>query len=593
MLVDSRNVLICLFALGLSAISSAQDEADRKPLFGELHIHTMFSFDAYAFNTRATPDDAYNFAKGKPLKHPLGKTFQLKRPLDFMSVTDHGIFMGVISRMADETHPLSKHPIAKTINDPDPSVRSSAFSRIVALARSGDTSGPMYDPSILRDTWDEVIASANRHYEPGKFTTFIGYEWSTSDNGMNMHRNVIFKGDDAPVPFTRADSQKPEDLWMWMDGIRVDGYEALAIPHNSNKSDGRMFERETSWDTPFSRAYADQRNRNEPLVEVTQVKGTSETHPMLSPNDEFANFEIDGQRVASPIRITKFAGSYVRDSYRTGLEFQDTMGFNPYRFGLMASTDSHTGITPLFEKDYSGKLGTLDGSAEVRIAGPRNRMEYGASGLAGVWSKENTRESIYDSLRRKETWGTTGPRIIVRFFGGFDMKGVRPGAEDWIEAAYAKGVSMGGALKASDADSAPTFAVWAVKDAESANLDRIQIVKGWSQNGKSEEKVYDVSWSGDRSPDSATGKLPAVGNTVDLKTATYSNSIGAVELTGIWQDPDFNPEQNAFYYVRVLEIPTPRWNLYDEVELGKPYPADLARTLQERAYTSPIWYDHH
>jgi hypothetical protein len=314
---------------------------------------------------------------------------------------------------------------------------------------------------------------------------------------------------------------------------------------------------------------------------------------MLSPNDEFANFEIDGQRVASPIRITKFAGSYVRDAYRTGLEFQDTMGFNPYRFGLMASTDSHTGITPLFEKDYSGKLGTLDGSAEVRIAGPRNRMEYGASGLAGVWSKENTRESIYESLRRKETWGTTGPRIIVRFFGGFDMNGVTPGAEGWVEAAYAKGVSMGGALKASNVDSAPTFAVWAIKDAESANLDRIQIVKGWSQDGKSEEKVYDVSWSGDRTPDSATGKLPAVGNTVDLKTATYSNSIGAVELTGLWQDPDFNPEQNAFYYVRVLEIPTPRWNLYDEVELGKPYPADLARTLQERAYTSPIWYDHH
>jgi len=589
----SKIVAAYLLSLGLSAASLAQDAADRKPLFGELHMHTTFSFDAYAFNTRATPDDAYEFAKGKPLKHPLGKTFQLNRPLDFMAVTDHGIFMGVISKMADENHPLSKHPVAELINDADPDVRSSAFSQIVAIARSGDTSGPLHDPSILRDTWDDVIASANRHYDPGTFTTFIGYEWSTSEAGMNMHRNVIFKGDSAPVPFTRADSQKPEDLWMWMDRIRTEGHEALAIPHNSNKSDGRMFERETSWDTPFSRAYADQRNRNEPLVEVTQVKGTSETHPMLSPNDEFADFELDEMRVASPVRITKFAGGYVRDAYRTGLEFQDSKGFNPYRFGLMASTDSHTGITPLFEKDYSGKLGTLDGSPERRIAGPRARMNNGASGLAGVWSKENTRESIYESLRRKETWGTTGPRIVTRFFGGFGMNDITPGADGWIESAYEKGVPMGGELKASDANGAPTFAVWAIKDPESGNLDRIQIVKGWSENGKSQEKVYDVVWAGDREIDAATGKLPAVGNTVDLTMATYTNSIGAVELMGSWADPDFNAEQNAFYYVRVLEIPTPRWNLYDEVALGKPFPEDLAKVIQERAYTSPIWYDHH
>lgn len=591
MRTHSKIVLAGLLSLGLSTSSFAQDAADRKPLFGELHIHTTFSFDAYVFNTRATPDDAYRFAKGGPLKHPLGKTYQLKRPLDFMAVTDHGIFMGVMSKMADPNHPLSKHPLAKTVNDPDPNVRSSAFTQIVAIARNGDRTGPLHDPQILSDTWDEVIASANRHNDPGAFTTFIGYEWSTSENGMNMHRNVIFKGDSAPVPFTRADSQKPEDLWTWMDKIRAEGYEALAIPHNSNKSDGRMFERETSWDTPFTKEYADQRNRNEPLVEVTQVKGTSETHPMLSPNDEFADFELDEMRVASPIKITKFAGGYVRDAYRTGLEFQDTMGFNPYRFGLMGSTDSHTAITPLFEKDYSGKLGTLDGSPERRIAGSRGRMDYGASGLAGVWSNENTRDSIYESLRRKETWGTSGPRIIVRFFGGFDMKDVTPGAEGWVAAAYHSGVPMGGDLKASDANGAPTFAVWAIKDPENGNLDRIQIVKGWSQDGTSHEKVYDVCWSGDRVPDPVTGKLPPVGNTVDLKTATYSNSIGAVELKGLWTDPDFKADQNAFYYVRVLEIPTPRWNLYDEVELGRPFPADLARTLQERAFTSPIWYD--
>ncbi len=590
---------ICRMLFGLAMVGttivmawgqSAQGQ-ELKPLFGELHIHTSFSFDAFIFNTRATPDDAYSFGKGRPLKHPLGKTYQLKRPLDFMAVTDHGIFMGVISKMTDQSHPLSKHPIAKIINDANPDVRSTAFAPIVALARSGDTSGPLYDPSILRDTWDEIVASANRHYQPGTFTTFIGYEWSTSDNGMNMHRNVIFKGDSAPVPFTRADSQKPEDLWMWMDKIRTEGFEALAIPHNSNKSDGRMFERETSWDTPFSRAYADQRNRNEPLVEVTQVKGTSETHPILSPNDEFADFELDEMRVASPIKITKFAGGYVRDAYRTGLEFQDTMGFNPYRFGLMGSTDSHTGITPLTEKGYSGKLGTLDGTPERRFSGPRTRMDFGASGLAGVWAQENTRESIYEALRRKETWATSGPRIIVRFFGGFDMKNVTPGAEGWIAAANNAGVPMGGELKASDGDGAPTFAVWAIKDPESGHLDRLQIVKGWSRDGKSHEKVYDVCWSDDRVKDPATGKLPPVGNTVDLATATYSNTIGAVELMGLWQDPNFSAEQNAFYYVRVLEIPTPRWSLYDEVELGRSFPSDLARTIQERAFTSPIWYD--
>ena len=313
---------------------------------------------------------------------------------------------------------------------------------------------------------------------------------------------------------------------------------------------------------------------------------------MLSPNDEFADFELDEMRVASPIKITKFAGGYVRDAYRTGLEFQDTMGFNPYRFGLIGSSDSHTAIVPVNEYDYSGKLGTLDGSPEVRIRMNRNTMDFSASGLAGVWAEENTRESIYEALRRKETWATSGPRIVVRFFGGFDMSAVTPGAEDWIRAAYSNGVSMGGELKAANANGSPTFAVWAMKDPESGNLDRIQIVKGWSEDGKSQEKVYDAVWSPGRKKDSATGKVPAVGNTVNLKTAKYTNTIGAVQLMGLWTDPDFDPKQNAFYYLRVLEIPTPSWSLYDEVELGMPFPEDLHRTIQERAYTSPIWYDN-
>jgi len=594
-LADSRIGMTCLVTLGLSAGSFAQDGEDRKPLFGETHMHTAYSFDAYLFNTRATPDDAYNFAKGKPLKHPLGKTHQLKRPLDFMAVTDHGFFMGSMKKMSDESHRLSKHPLAKVVNSPDAAVRASAFGAIIRGRIDGEpvNIASLVDRGVQEEAWDIVIAAANRHNDPGTFTTLIGYEWTSGTDGINLHRNVIFKGDSAPLPFTRIHSQAPEDLWNWMDSIRAEGHEALAIPHNSNKSDGIMFERETTKDTPFTEEYASQRNRNEPLVEVTQVKGTSETHPMLSPNDEFADFEIDGMRVASSIKVTKFAGGYVRDAYRTGLEFQDTDGFNPYRFGLIGASDSHTGIVPVNEWDYSGKIGNGDGSPEVRLNMPRMRMDFGASGLAGVWAEANTRESIYDALRRKETWGTSGPRIIVRFFGGFDMNDVTPGGEDWAVAAYANGVSMGGELKAATANGSPTFAVWAIKDPESAHLDRIQIVKGWSEGGKSQEKVYDAVWSGDREPDSATGKLPAVGNTVDLETATYTNSIGAVELMGLWTDPDFDADLNAFYYVRVLEIPTPRWNVYDEVELGKAFPSDLARTIQERAFTSPIWYDHH
>ncbi len=444
---------------------------------------------------------------------------------------------------------------------------------------------PLRDPEIQQETWDRTIAAANRHNEPGKFTALIGYEYTVN----NLHRNVIFKGDSAPVPFTRLDSQNPEDLWTWMDKIRAEGHEVLAIPHNSNRSNGLMFERETSSDTPLTEDYAAQRNRNEPLVEVTQVKGTSETHPILSPNDEFADFELF-ERDHRDAAVTKQAGGYVRDAYRTGLELQDSNGFNPYRFGLIGSSDSHTGIVPINENDYSGKLGTLDGSPERRLVGRAAAQQFSASGLAGVWAAENTREGVFEAMRRKETWATSGPRIVVRFFGGFDMKGVTPGDDDWVEAAYSRGVSMGGELKATDADGAPTFAVWALKDPESAHLDRIQIVKAWSRDGKSQEKVYDAVWSAGRIKDPATGKLPAVGNTVDPQTATYTNTIGAAELMGLWTDPEFEADQNAIYYVRVLEIPTPRWNLYDEVELGRPFPAELDRTIQERAFTSPIWY---
>jgi hypothetical protein len=594
----SKNFAAALTIFGLgAALSHAANADDKKPLFGELHIHTGWSFDAYVFGTRATPDDAYNFGKGKPLKHPLGDTYKLDRPLDFMAVTDHGVWLGVFAKMGDPNHPLSKHELAARVNDPDPNVASGVFTDIIRRSAAGNPYEGLTDPGVAKEAWTEIVKSANRHNDPGTFTTFIAYEWTSTPDRQNLHRNVIFKGDDAPVPFTRLDSMEPEALWAWLDKIRAEGYEAMAIPHNSNLSDGRMFERETSKDTPFTQEYADTRNRNEPLVEVTQVKGTSETHPMLSPNDEFADFELVEQRVASKIQITSFKGSYVRDAYRTGLEFQDKEGFNPYRFGLVAASDSHTGIVPVEEETYSGKVGVRDGSAKIRLQQESATMDlrkFSASGLAAVWAEENTRDSIYEAMRRKETWGTSGPRIKVRVFGGFNMKKVKPGQEGWVDEGYTNGVPMGGELKAADANGkAPTFAVWAIKDAESANLDRVQIVKGWSDKGTSHEKVYDVAWSGNRKKDSKTGKVPAVGDTINYETLKYTNTIGAVELTGKWTDPDFNAEQNAFYYVRAIEIPTPRWSAFDAQELGIPNPADLHKSIQERAYTSPIWYDHH
>ncbi len=580
---------ILIAILSPSAVAQTGEGPERKALFGELHIHTWWSFDAYTNSTRLTPDDAYEFAKGKPKKHPDGQTYQISRPLDFMAVTDHSESLGISARMADPKHPMSKLPIAKRIISGD----RTALEEVRKAYRRGAPVDGIDDPETRREVWDLVIASANRHYDPGTFTALIAYEWTGTPNGQNLHRNVIFKGDTAPTPFSALDSSKPEDLWAWMDRVREEGHNVLAIPHNLNLSDGIGFDRVDSFGNPLTPEYAAARNRNEPLVEVTQIKGTSETHPALSPNDEFADFEILELYVAQNRPITKFHGSYVRDAYRTGLEFQDKETFNPYRFGLIGASDGHTGIVPVEENNYTGKMGraaTPVQTASGRLRSPRVR-KFGASGLAGVWSEENTRESIYNSLARKETWGTTGTRIQVRVFGGFDMAGVKPGEADWIDAAYEKGVPMGGELKASDATGAPTFALWAIKDPDSANLDRIQVVKVWSDGGVTHEQVYDAVWSGDRSINPETGKLPPVGNTVNLETLEYSNSIGAVELKGSWTDPKFRADHNAAYYIRVLEIPTPRWSMFNAKIAGIPHPPDVPKTIQERAYTSPIWYD--
>ena len=581
------------------ATGSPAERAQERVYFGDLHLHTAVSFDAYLFKTTATPEDAYGFAQGKPLKGPNGGVSTIDRPLDVLAVTDHAETMGVMRASGDPASPLYDTPLAKAARDPDPTVSGGAFKSIIAAAKNGKM-GDMFEPALTRktveDAWAREVEAANRNYHPGKFTTFIAYEWSSAPETKNLHRNVIFRGGTAPLPFSSLDSVRPEDLWSWLERQRQDGYQVLAIPHNSNMSDGAMFATVDSDGKPLTAEYAKRRRRNEPVVEITQLKGQSETNPILSPNDEFADFEVVDERVGSGIKVTQFHGGYVRDAYRTGLTMQESQGFDPYKFGVVGASDSHAGLTPTRADRYNGAHGMADASAAIRLAcgfckGANDLRRFGAMGLTAVWARQNTREDIWDGLARKETYATSGPRMKVRFFGGWNLASVTPGQANWVEGGYAKGVPMGSDLPKLSGHRGPQFVVWAVKDPDGANLDRVQIVKVWSKGGKNDEKVIDVAWSGTRKRDPKTGKVPSVGNTVDVKAASYSNTIGAVELKGKWRDPDFDPKAPAAYYVRVLEIPTPRWSTYDAKTTGKPIPEGLPAAVQQRAYTSPIWYD--
>jgi hypothetical protein len=470
------------------------------------------------------------------------------------------------------------------------------------------------DPAVAGSVWKENNAIADRFNKPGKFTAFCSYEWTSTPDSRNMHRNVFFKEcrKVPELPFSSIDSSAPEDLWDWMDGQRKAGNELLAISHNANLSDGIMFPMEVDFKgRPIDRAWAESRMRNERLTEIKQIKGASETHPTLSPNDEFANFEILTYLLGDPSgRFPKVAGSYVRDALKTGVAMQDARGFNPYKTGVVGGSDSHNSGVPYRQENFFGGHARADGAEKERMAGHLFagldvRLENPA-GLTGVWAEENTRASLFDAMQRKETFATSGPRIQVRFFGSWDYA-LDAKAEQrrefwhvvpdwlkdrqWVKTAYAQGVPMGGDLPPLAAGKkAPSFAVWAVKDPTSGNLDRIQIVKGWSKDGQSFEKVFDVVWAGNRVPDEQTGKVPAIGSTVDISKATYKNTIGAVELKAVWSDPEFDPSFNAFYYARVLEIPTPRWTTIQAKNLGISPPEVVAATIQERAWSSPVWY---
>ncbi len=583
-------------ALKPPAKAATEYNPQRNLYWGDLHIHTSFSTDAYTNGVRATPDDAYTFAKGGEIEHAAGYGIRIRRPLDFAAVTDHSEYLGVL-RATQPDGPLSRRGLRERL------LNDGRLGITVMLAQSllGFDLENYIVPGwedISRSAWQETVATAERHNDPGRFTAFVGYEWSSMPGERNLHRNVIYRSARVPaLPFTSLDSEDPRDLWSALEQQRQQGMECFAIPHNGNLSDGRMYDRFMFDGKPMDAAYAQRRLDNEPLSEIFQVKGSSETNPLLSDEDEFAGFEIYDTMLAQSQATSRAKGSYARDALRTGLEMSHSEGFNPYRFGVIGSSDGHNASSPVEENNYHGKLPLLDGSAALRMGlasyfptsmpgGPR----WSAAGLAAVWAQENTRESLYDAMRRKETYATSGPRMAVRFFGGWHYPQDLLQRQDWIAQAQAQGVPMGGELPVGDA-AAPTFALWAIRDPDSGNLDRIQIIKGWvDEAGNSHEKIFDVAWSGSRSLD-ASGHLPAVGNTVDASTATYDNSIGAEQLSAVWTDPEFDPTREAFYYARVIEIPTPRWTTFDAVQLGIPAPEPVS--LQERAVTSAIWYSPH
>jgi hypothetical protein len=604
-LLLQRATTLCA-ALTMSALAASafaqEKNPDRDAYFGETHVHTSWSLDAWLFGNRVTgPADAYKYFKGEPIKHPLGYDIKIDTPLDFAGVTDHSEYVGVIKFANTPGSAVSKLPAAQPLimKADTPAEMQRIFVYGATVLMGGPPVKALMQPEVASTVWKETVKAADEANQPGKFTAFCSYEWTSMPNNMNLHRNVFFKDSThiPDMPFSALDSPHPEDLWNWMDTQRKKGNEVLCISHNANVSDGRMFPVDVdSFGRPIDAAWAASRDRNERLTEIKQIKGTSETHPLLSPNDEFASYELMSFLLGNPEgRIPHIMGSFVRQAYKDGLTMQDNDGYNPYKMGVLAASDSHNTGVPYRQDNFFGGHASFDGAIQTRMsghfaAGMDVRLESPA-GLGGIWAEENTRESIFNAMQRKETFGVSGPHIKVRFFGGWEYTPDMLEGKDWVKAGYAKGVPMGGDLPpASGGAKAPTFMLWAVKDPASGNLDRIQIVKGWSQSGQSFEKIYDVVWAGERKPDKWTGKIPPIQNTVDIENATYTNSVGSVELKKVWTDPDFDPSLNAFYYARVLEIPTPRWTTIQAKALGIAPPGVVSPTLQERAWTTPIWY---
>ena len=616
--------------------SNLDSQSKRVALFGDTHVHTTYSFDAYSFGTTATPDDAYRFAKGGIVIHPAGFETKLKKPLDFYVVTDHGLFLGIVREAATEGTRLYENYSSESVRDlniPENlnlntlEKRSGTFLGYVFAANAAVMQGnldPNYLVQISRDAWKDIIGAADRHNNPGTFTTFVGYEYTSSTDAMdNLHRNVIFRGDGnryPELPFSRMNSLDPEDLWDWMDSLRAQGIESMAIPHNSNGSGAQMFKLKDFDGNEFDSEYVAKRLRNEPIVEITQIKGTSDTHPALSKNDEWADFEIMPWKVAT-MEISKVeGGSYVREALLNGLKLELEGKGNPFKFGFIGSTDGHTAASSLDEENYFAKVGLLDSTPELRGSIPittqallergdspitggsfqtdidgkkyvnASSISYGASGLAAVWAEENTRESIYSALRRKEAFATSGPRIKVRFFAGYDFNNEMINDEKLIKHLYEKGHSMGSDILNTIKKSEPEFFVWAVQDADSAPLQRLQVIKGYVEDGEIKEIVFDVACSDGQRVNPLNHRCPDNGAKVNLEDCSISREKGSAEIKTFWEDPEFRSDQQVFYYARVLENPTCRWSTWDAVRAEEKPRSDIPVTIQERAWSSPIWF---
>ena len=589
-----------------------------RPLWGDSHLHTALSMDAGLFGNRLSPREAYRFARGEEVVSSTGQAVRLSRPLDWLVVADHSDGMGFFGDIAAGKPELMAYEQSarwiKAIEEGGDAAVQASLDLITAF--SNNKMDPemfaLYSPGSkpFKNLWEKVIDDAEAFNDPGRFTAFIGFEWTSLIKGNNMHRVVMMR-DGAirarqVVPFTMTAPQgspDPRDLWKYLTNYEnKTGGEVLAIAHNGNLSNGIMFPLEAQWNgTKLDESYVTQRNKWEPLYEATQIKGDGEAHPFLSPDDEFADYEtwdIGNLDVSEAKTNDMLAGEYAREALKRGLAIEKRLGTNPYKFGLIGATDSHTSLATAEEDNFFGKHSGYEPNPK-RMSHTFMETDKGkivgwqmvASGLAAVWATENTREAIFDAMLRREVYGTTGPRMAVRLFGGWDFNDRDLNTRIPANAGYKKGVPMGGDLRVKPEDAtAPNFMVYALRDPIGANLDRIQIVKGWlDADGTTHEKVYDVAWSGERVPD-MNGKLPPVGNTVDAATASWTNTIGASELMTVWTDPDFDAGQKAFYYARVLEIPTPRWSTYDAFRFGIDLPEEAPVATQERAYTSPIWY---
>ena len=572
----------------------------RNVYFGEQHMHTRNSFDAFTVGVGQTWEQAYRFAMGEEVTlSTTGEKMQRTTPYDFVAITDHSEYYGVLKDFKNPDSELSKSDFAKSVvaGLEDPSKGLDAVSKLIGSLVNNAPLTEYVTPELRVGNWQKFIETADEFNQPGKFTTLYAYEWTSIPDGANMHRNVFFRDKPAAVPFSSFDSIYPEDLWTYLEVQRNQGVEAFAIPHNGNVSNGWMYSPNEFLGGPMDARYARRQQENEPLTEVHQTKGNSETHPLLSPNDEFADFEPFANLINLGVPSQVKYG-FIRQGLVEGMKLESELGHNPYKMGLVGGADVHSGYQGNEEWDWKGAHGNQDDTPEKRLdPKPNAAGEPGyvvsSAGSTAVWAQENTREAIFDAMKRKETYATSGTLIRLRFFGGWGYAKNLVERKDFVKRAYADGVPMGGDLpKKPSGAKAPTFAVWALKDPHSGNLDRIQIVKGWSDptNGYSKEAIYDVAWSDDRKPDATTGKLQPVGNTVDTKTATYENTIGDAQLSVVWTDPDFDPTIKAVYYVRVLEIPTPRWSTYDAVKLGVEPPEGVPAAIQERAYSSPIWY---